>query len=688
MAGKNFWTDLGPLIEKAKRELRCEELQQVSSEINLRLITSCLNQVQAYIIDRYEENEPAEEQLSIRLQAIKQRCFQEAIQEAKDCAKKPLEEFIPQIENLKLLLLKGIFDEDKICEFLDVILDRLRALRHSKPQLAPELVEARKENALLHQQISFLKEELEYVKAQQQTFNPLKINIAKQAEVIIAESLSKKVSSFDETIMEKPQRADSEPNTSKQSGLIKPSKKTDASNKGDIKVFAMKKSLGGNDYAGRRDSFTTTIKTEPAVGCTEIPISFPPTPAPELAKENCELREQLNSYKTQLFQLREKFRDVVEEKDHLIKIMNIENNNTIEALNKRLEEIKETHKLEKESLIRRLEDETEKYKNRFKDLDSSWVQRNQVQNLENESRYGEMKNSLQFEIESQHRDLKAALDRIKDAEDLRRLEGMRYESRIQELKAEIRKYEAKVEILKKKVRDSQVFDDYGSPPRKEHMNSPHLMNRFPETSSKESSRKHKELGSFDSYIAMDTPDQKLHPSSSKADILMSPTQNKNFGSMSNSLLKSDLGRVKFINLRDNNSTGMELCQDAGSASKNNSTLKGDPTYMFKKAGLQIEDLDGSINRDMGFSKTRINPRASRENILSSDIHKYYPDNSKGAKQVRASNARFDIDSLFVEKNSDSYSLNLSKKYDYPVASSVSKPLDYFLKKKQSLQGKL
>ena len=683
MAGNNIWEEVIPVIEKLKKEYR-DENRNEESEVSMRKMNEYKKQILDIIISKYEECD-YEESIMSKINEFRNKHLQAAIKTIKQSEKDPIENYIEKLEDFKALIFKGFLEEEECSYLVDSVLDLLRGIKMSNQKLSinQEVINLKKENAVLQQSMAFLKEEIGFLKSQK-LFHDRTINLQKIVLSPSSESKNDKTPIHGNKIQFPSQinqiTEDIEHISDKKklkSKILKGS---------DIKSSLGSKSKNESDlinmHKSRKDSLTTT-KTEgnfDLLGCFSVNNT-------ELLKENREQKETIERLKFEMKELKEKSDDNTQEKDHLISMIHLENKHTIESLTKQLDEIKGSHKQEKEALIKRFEDEAERSKGRMRDLDCSWIQRAHIITTESDQKYDEMVSSLKSIIDSKSREFNCLLDKVKDIEDNKRMDTLRYESRIQDLKGEIRKQEAKVELLKKKLRDFNTIDHF-SPKRRESTVG-NKMNTLIEVAKDQTKLlRDSFIPTKDNHLKTDSSEYKYIRIVNSPNTMRRSSEYQD-NSPPGSGMKLESKRFSYANMKESYDVNDN---DAHNVSPSNKLMRfrTENNVSSKKS---LNNIVMDMSEDFNPSRSRIGQRrGSRENLIHTDLSKYFQDTMNSIHSSK--NSRVMYGSGYGLDNSngqliDNRNSSVWKRYNSSAGiSGIAKPLDYFLRKKESLNMKI
>lgn len=490
----SVWEELGPLIERLQKELRMEE-HAPAADASLVNCYKCVDQILDTVIKEYEganHDGPTHR----RIERLSRHLSDLVVAGPLAKQKAPIVEFISALDGVKGPIARGVVDKRGFEQLFEVMLSRIREVKFVEMSgkgmmTAKLLADARKENALLQQRMSFLQEEIIFLKQQEQ-MKFRRDSLQKQLGVddLSADTAISKITKFrgtglladhkhltiEEGFISSNFKTPPQTSTHKNSQIIKvpvPENISDGSQRSILEerdsILAQsemmmldedrKKTPSHLRSKGRLSGISGMSqkdKNSPLQNrLANSVVMSPSLEMDNIIRENRDLRELVGSLKVQLESETSRLKDVIEEKDHMIRMLHIDNTRTTEMLNKELNEIKETYKLEKEGLLAKLDDEVEKGKTRFRELDQIWIQKTHSITEESESRYGEMKVSLHNALENKSRETKRIREQLKDVEDLRRMEALRYETKVQELRTTIRKLEVKIEALKRKIKDEE-----------------------------------------------------------------------------------------------------------------------------------------------------------------------------------------------------------------------------------------
>lgn len=675
-----MWSAVGELVSAGFRELRAEQSQELL-EANFTRVNGIMDGLVDLVLEAFDD-EPATRSLRNDALNLKRKVLREIADRLQQAVGQPGEQFYTELQTFKLLMLKGVFDPELVAECLDSVAERLRsnkALLGSNVK-SKEIAELRKENALLKQTTDFQREEIDFLKTRN-SFEERRVSLERTVGVQAVKTLISKAPSFEDKAM------------SIETISLVPTPSRQSHRRADITKLP-KSSAGSKPVIGRIINASSknslmTIKNEvlnekllPQLGDDLI----------GLLAENRELKNKIEQLTSDLKYADNRLQDYMTERHHAVSLMNTDNNSVVEALKRQLTEIKETHSVEKSLLAKRVEEETERSRKRIQEMESNFAQKAAMLNQEAENRYNEMTTTLKSALESTTYELRETQSRMKDLNDQKRIESVRYETRIQDLKNELRKAEAKFETIKRRLKEDQAF------------NLEHSGSKFVK------SDQHKRIANLLSSVRSDSNFDRDYI---KTDILLSTdgpevseltsTKRNTFfdGTKMNSqqvLCDSEENRARSHNKSTN--FHRQESMDLINSSPNGNRPIGTPvnSKLFRqRAGAKRFPLNIHVPDDeppVQSTKTEKFKyiQSSKEDLFHAEIIKYFNNHCKVTRSGKK-NTLFDITasatSLKHPETSfqNSHCSYSSKKFDMSP-NSVSKPLDYFIKKKQSMQTPL
>lgn len=674
------WAKVADLVSKAWRDLKGEQNQELS-EVNLTSVNAACDS----LIDLFLQNLEGEESaIHLRREAtiFKKRVLLECVDRLRSTNRTSLDQFLAELQKLKLVVLRGVFDQEMMVECIDIIIERLRSSRAtiSDNQKTLEVTELRKENALLKQTTHFQREEIDFLK-NRNSFEERRASFERIATNQLAKLSDSKGMSFEakgisvDTISKAPTPTRQNQRRCDISRLPKPTTSS--------------KPVIGKLVKDSRKNSLSTIKND---GLSDKLLPQLGDDLIGLLAENRDLKNKIEKMSSDLKFADSKLQDFVAERHHTVSIMNTDNNSVVETLKQQLQDIKDSHRREKSLLAKRMEEETERAKKRIQEMESNFAQKAVLLSQETENRYTEMTVTLKGALETASYELKETQNKLKDFHDQKRLESVRYESRIQDLKNELRKAETKYETLKRKIKEGQTFDvELNTQKFNKSEQNKRISNLL--CTVKSESNFDKDFLKTEFLQSTDGPDisdltsakrlnfaEELKHSSPK---IIHETDDFRTRIMKKPKEWEHEESLDFINSSPNLK---------GTPSSHGTSKVFEHRISSKRFPLNIKVSDEELlTKSSKFDKFRPTQN-SKEDLLHSDIIKYFNNSNKGVKSSKKQ-AQFDITASAMSlKHADSSSQNLhssytSKKYDMSP-SSVSKPLDYFIKKKQSLQSPL
>jgi hypothetical protein len=671
------WSEEAELVRQARKELRAEKNQDLA-DINLVRVNTICDKLLDIVFKRIE-GENSQPSLRGELELFKREVLQDKLLQLRTSASKPTDQYLAEVQTFKMLLLKGIFDSEAAVQCMDTIVDRFRSNKEalSSSLKSKEISDLRKENALLKQTTDFQREEIDFLK-RKNTFEERRVSFDRIMSQPPSNPNISKTPSFDEkgASIETISKV---PTPSRQN-----QRRTDITKlpKGTV---ALKPVIGKCANSSRKNSLTT-LKNEsinekllPQLGDDLI----------GLLAENRDLKNKIEKLSSDLKYTDSRLQDLVAERHHTVSLMSTDNACLVEALKRQLAEIKESHSQEKSLLAKRMEEEATRSKKRIHEMESNFAQKAAMISQETENRYIEMSSTLKSALETTSYELKETQNKLKDLTDLKRLESVRYESRIQDLKNELRKSEAKFETLKRKFKEEQTFQvEIGGQKLSGQSQARRISDLL--SSVRSDSRFENEYLKTEHLMSTDGPDISELTSAKRltfADDLKAAVPNIDYETEESKHLsvKKDFARDRDQSLDFISSSPNLKLIAGGSGSKKLFGHKPSSKRLPLNIKVSDEDLLTQSHKIDRFRSLQ----DSKEDLLHSDIVKYFNNNSKAPKPAKKP-ALFDLTaSASSLKQADSsfqnaYSSYATKKYDMSP-SSVSKPLDYFIKKKQSLQ---
>lgn len=679
MSQDGIWSGVGEIVAQAWKELK-SELGQDPQDANLNRFNAACDRLLEDVVRKVEDREDGPGMLH-QARELKAMRLDEMVQILKQVPRYQKDEFIAQARNFKMLLMKGFFKSDHAVQCLDVILDRLGsniALRDSSNN-HNELGELRKENALLKQTTNFLKEEVEFFKVKKE-FEQKRVSIESITDTKLKQGVAARRPSKDDKIISvltltKPQ------NKSK-TGLLQ------------YELARLPKSMitsKPSSYIKKVDTRKNSVTTLKSEFISEHMLDLSDQKdVLALMEENRELLVENSKLKSDLRCLQSKYQEVSEDRVHTVSMMQLDSNNVVEQLKSQLETIKASHRQEKESMSKRCQEEIDRAKKRISEIESSVAQKAAMIAQESEHRYNEMVAALRSSLESTIYELGDTKDKLKDVLDQKRTESVRYESKIQELKAEIRKAEARYETVKRKAKEDEFFTWTKEANKKAEV----VFNGV------KSGRNLAGYINYDKFSCellntkylTSIDGTELTGRTSGKQLNFNDVDFTNSGTLSNSKQKNILDSQ--FPAVDTNEESLEIIRSSPMVMYNKKS--GGSQFAYKGVARRSPLKINITDEDLLCSSTKFSQikstQASRENFLHADITNYF----NGMPRTNKSNSKLNIfdagNSAKTMKQSnrnlDTVSnSNYGKKHEMSP-SSVSKPLDYFLKKKLSLNGHL
>jgi hypothetical protein len=674
----SVWSAVGDLIEKGWKEVKFEQHQD-PLEANMTRANEVFEKIVDLVIRKFEDGEERGN-LFEKVKHLKQSSLLEMAQRIKKVQRNNQEHLLSEIRNFKMLILKGFLDSQGILDCFEAIMDKLLANQVGVccQTKTSEIAELRKENALLKQTNEFLKEETDFFK-NKNNFEAKRASLEEliQPQVMMSQLLknlgSEEKSLSIDTISK---QVSKQTGTQSQLEVSRIAKKQPSKKHLSIKKTEL----------GRRESMNT-VKTGSLPECkpNEYLVELS-----SLISENRDLKLAKEKLECELKNTQSKYQDLAEDKIHTVNMLHFDNSNMVESLKKQLEDIKEIHRAEKASIIKRSHEDTERANKAIREIEASLIHKGSVIAQECELRYNEMVGALRSSLETTTIELNQQKDKIKDILDQKRIDSVRYETKIQELKAEVRKAQSTIEILKRQVKDENFFGTRMETTLIEGCSSPgYQMKKILEEANASTKRnseylKSEHLLSTEMQSSSDFKGKKLN--FNQIDIANSLLLNK----------RRQSAKIRFNSKKIVEGTEESLELNPSSPHPGVNVNPAQKHYLFNSGTKRVPLKINITDEDLMCSSTKMGlippSKGSRENLLHSDITKYFSEASKlhtSQKKLNVFHAESSPNTLTrvdISMEALHHPANL-RKYDMSP-SSVSKPLDYFLKKKQSLQSLL